>query len=136
MRTEWGGDHVTPNNVQPKPSSALSASEKLRLTYLTGQPENALAALDGGRSWTGQVGARKTQVKRSSDWPFNVPASYEIESLLIPGPPGPQGPQGPVGPVAQQNLAIGQTRPTFSGPGMWVELDVNGEIETIWIETE
>jgi hypothetical protein len=54
-RTEFGGDDKVPANVQPKPSSALTASEKLRLTYLTGQSENAYAPRDGGRAWNGEA---------------------------------------------------------------------------------
>lgn len=53
-RTEFGGDDRVPANVQPKPFSALTASEKLRLTYLTGQDNNSRAPRDGGRAWTGQ----------------------------------------------------------------------------------
>lgn len=56
MRTEWGGDENVPANVQPKDPRALTPSEKLRLTYLTGQSENPKAKKDGQRAWTGQSG--------------------------------------------------------------------------------
>lgn len=52
--SEFGGKDTVPANVQPKDPRALSASEQLRLTYLTGQPKNSRAPRDGGRAWTGQ----------------------------------------------------------------------------------
>lgn len=53
--TEFGGDDLVPANVQPKPADALSPSERLRLTYLTGQDTDSRAKTDGRRAWTGQA---------------------------------------------------------------------------------
>lgn len=58
MATEFGGEDNVPANVQPKNPAALTPSEMLRLTYLTGQTTNPRAPRDGGRAWTGQSDRR------------------------------------------------------------------------------
>lgn len=46
--TEYAGTVPTTNTVQPKESDALSPSEKLRLSYLTGQTEDTEAPRKDG----------------------------------------------------------------------------------------
>lgn len=47
-RSEFEGGGVMPNTVFPKGTEALTASDKLRLGYLTGQEEDSRATLDPG----------------------------------------------------------------------------------------
>lgn len=54
QRSEFGGDETTIANVQPKDDKALTASERLRLSYLTGHPEDPLAPRNS-RAWTGET---------------------------------------------------------------------------------
>jgi len=51
-RSEYEGGGLMPNTVFPKGADALTASDKLRLGYITGQEEDSRAKVDPG-FWQG-----------------------------------------------------------------------------------
>jgi hypothetical protein len=46
---------------------------------------------------------------------------------------GAQGAQGVTGPAGPQNLYVQQAAPTFTGPGLWFEVDGAGNPVTLWV---
>lgn len=54
IKTEFGGDSPSQSTVQPKGKDALTASEKLRLIYLTGQESDSSKPVDR-RAWRGEL---------------------------------------------------------------------------------
>ena len=60
--SEFGG-RDTPSGIRARPTEALTASDKLRLGYLTGQEEDADAPVTK-RSWEGLAEPGESKVDR------------------------------------------------------------------------
>lgn len=52
-----------------------------------------------------------------------------------PGPAGAAGAPGPAGAAGPQNLYVQQAQPTMVTPGLWVELNPDNSVKTMWAGT-
>lgn len=64
--SEYDGGGVMPSTVHPKPESALTNDERLRLQSLTGQETDTNAPLDPG-FWQGNSFFTEKDVRRSDE---------------------------------------------------------------------